>query len=441
MWLINGFGRVPCPVLSVGRLFLLLAFFASCTEPESLNPGLLPPGDLLLVNNAGGKNGIVSVTKSTEAARSDETPENLLGSFHDPELGKFSAGFMCQFLMEQNNPDFGSSPVCDSMVLSIPFSGGAYGFDNRLQGLQKIKVYQLTRDIFSDSLYYNDLNPASFCNLSTPLASVISYADAFYQGAGGISGNFKMVLPVSLGQAWLNSPTDFATNQTFVNYFKGLLFRAEFPDQESGTGGVWNLSPLRSGAPAKISLYYHQSGSPQVSQTFSFPVTGDCARINFFETVNSSLISAHLSDSTLGKSAIYGCSGSIAPVFYFPFMDQLRDTFSGGINRAELIVKLKPASADRFSNPVSLTMQARNTAGAWTSITEVSIGSTYFKGDFEPSGQLYRFNISVYLQEILRGKRLNNGVRIMLKNPGASPEIFSLLGSDQATLNLTLSRE
>jgi hypothetical protein len=86
-------------------------------------------------------------------------------------------------------------------------------------------------------------------------------------------------------------------------------------------------------------------------------------------------------------------------------------------------------------------MQARNTAGAWTSITEVSIGSTYFKGDFEPSGQLYRFNISVYLQEILRGKRLNNGVRIMLKNPGASPEIFSLLGSDQATLNLTLSRE
>jgi hypothetical protein len=427
--------NVICLLLGV------FSFLFSCTEPESLNPGILPGQDLILINNAIVKEGIISVTSVTESALSDEMPENLLGSLHDPEIGKFSIGFLCQFLMEQNNPDFGVSPVCDSLILTIPFSGGAYGFDNRLQGLQKIKVYQLNRAIFKDSVYYSSLNPASFCDLQNPLSTVFSYREGFPQSAGNPLGDFKVSLPVSLGQSWLNSPTELATNQTFVNFFKGLLLRPDFPDQEIGVGSIWNLTPLRSEAPAKISLYYHQSSSPQLSQTFSFPVTPDCARINFFEAINSSAVSAQLADSTLGRTVVYGRPGSLAPVLYFPFIEQMRDTFNGGINRAELLVKIKPASANLFSNPASLVIQDRNSSGIWAPITEVTLGSSFFNGNFEVSGHQYRFNISVYLQEILRGKRPNTGLRIISANPGVSPEIYTLLGSDDITLKLTLTKE
>lgn len=429
--------RMFLPVSCFLRCLPLIFLLQSCTEPESINPGLLPPADLLLVNNGTIKNGIISATRSTEAPRSDETPENLLGSFHDAETGRFAAGFLCQFLMEQNNPNFGSSPICDSLILSVPFSGGAYGFDNRLQGLQKIKIYALNKAIFKDSVYYSNVNPASFCDLANPIASLVSYRDAYPAG----TAEFKVALPVSLGQNWLNNPAEFVTNQTFVNYFKGLLLRPEFPDQEAGTGGVWNLSPLRTAAPAKISLYYHQSSSPQLPETFSFPVTGDCARINFFETLAGAQVNAQLSDSTLGKQVLFGLPGTTAPVFYFPFLQSLRDTFSGGIHKAELIVPVKPGSISNFSNPASLSMQAKNASGSWVPISEISIGASFFNGNFEPAANRYRFNISVYLQEILNQKRPDNGLRIMLKNPGASPEVFTLLGSDQVNLNLTLSKE
>jgi hypothetical protein len=119
----------------------------------------------------------------------------------------------------------------------------------------------------------------------------------------------------------------------------------------------------------------------------------------------------------------------------------MRDTFTGAIHRAELIVKLKPGSANLFANPPSLIMQARNTSGTWSNITELSLSSAFFNGNFESGGELYRFNISVYLQEILRNRRTDSGVRLVQRNQGSNPDRFVLLGSDDMTVNLTISKD
>ena len=96
------------------------------------------------------------------------------------------------------------------------------------------------------------------------------------------------------------------------------------------------------------------------------------------------------------------------------------DSGAIGINKAELVIKadtsLITALCDTFPPPTSLIVFAIADDGSMVPVPDAFEGATYFGGTFNKTTQTYTFNITRYIQQILDGKRNNNGIYILASN-------------------------
>ena len=82
------------------KLLFFLLFFAvvqSCKEPNGIGLEVQPESEKFDVNT-GTSNNFISYSVKESAQRSDETSQNMLGSYNDPIFGKVQAGFLTQFI-------------------------------------------------------------------------------------------------------------------------------------------------------------------------------------------------------------------------------------------------------------------------------------------------------------------------------------------------------
>ena len=119
-----------------------------------------------------------------------------------------------------------------------------------------------------------------------------------------------------------------------------------------------------------------------------------------------------------------------------------------GINKAELVIKtetsLLPAfNCDTFPPPAALVIYGIADDGVTTfKIPDYFEGATYFGGTFNYTTQQYTFNIARYIQQIVDGKRKNNGIYIVASNAAAYANRVSFGGgaassTRQMKLNIT----
>lgn len=355
---------------------------------------------------------IVSYSEIEDSVRSDETPSNLLGSFKDPVFGTSSAGFYTQVRLSSNDVNFGTSPVFDSLILSLAYNG--YYGDSTVP--QKVIIYELGEDIYRDSNYYSN---RSFKFNKPELANYTFFpkpSDSVNVDGEMQAPQLRINLNQTLADKLLHnaSPDNLANNYNFLTFFKGLYLKTSIA---AGNGSILYFDPLS--AISKLTLYYHNSTD---TTSYNFVINENCARINTFNhsdysDANAALISQAINnDTSLGQTRLYiQAMAGVRTKLQLPNLKNYFDNGKIAINSASLVITLDESdlTINDFTPPARLGLVKLDENGALYFVSDYNLGSSYFGGYYNESKKEYRFNIAKHVQEILNGDIIDYGLVLL----------------------------
>ncbi len=412
--------------------------FNSCKESDTLGGNLLPASDQSQFK-VSSKFNLTTFTVKEDSINSDDLSLSLLGSYVDPVFGKSTASLITQFVSSTNQLDFGSNPVADSVVLSLTYNG-YYGKINKLNGLQKIRIYRVSSGILKDSSYYSAENPHKYASESDFISEHTFLPDPTgkYQTGTPVQ---KFRLPQSFGQDFLNNQNTINSGG-FLNFFKGLYFKPANDFQSSGNGAILTFNLVNSEAPSKMTLYFHNDTST-VTQKFEMLINSDCSRVNFFKHDRNGIpaINNQFTDTTQGKTQLFiqnmaGLSSKI----WITNLDSWKDSMPIAITKAELIIPVESSLIDIYGVQSRLILVEKGDDGQYTAIPDFDLGDNYFNGNYNPGNNSYRFNLALYLQEIIAGKRIQKGLYLVPTASAIGANRVVLKGSNFIKFNVTYTK-
>lgn len=355
----------------------------------------------------------------------------LLGEIHDPVFGTTSAGFCAQFALQGTNTQLGSDLVLDSCVLTLQY-GGYYG--DTLTPL-RLEVYELNEQLTKAQYYSSDNNPShlgvNLVRSNTPVYpspnTRVKIDTATY------TAHLRIRLTDDFGNRMLNiSESDLANNSVFQSAFYGLVVKAT----STGSGNLCYFSP--TAAQSGLTLYYHAG---DVTKKYTFPISTDCARYNFFShdytTANIDFQRQVVNgDTALGKDLLYlqPTGGVKTHVDLSAFGDWVKDK-NIIINKAELIITNTDASENVFTSPANIGLQLVKSDGTTTYTPDDAVytSTSYFGGIYDSDKKEYRFRLTYYAQEILRNQGINDkGINIVATGSGIRGNRLVFRGTDES---------
>ncbi|MGC6431790.1 MAG: DUF4270 domain-containing protein [Jejuia sp.] len=105
---------------TLSLLLMLLAVVACDTEYSSIESDVLGSGNFNF-GTADSSYSVIAYNQRLSGQQVNGLPANLLGFYDDPTYGKTTASIVSQLLPTLYNPTFGSDPILDSVVLTIPY--------------------------------------------------------------------------------------------------------------------------------------------------------------------------------------------------------------------------------------------------------------------------------------------------------------------------------
>ncbi|WP_298531460.1 DUF4270 domain-containing protein [uncultured Algibacter sp.] len=306
---------------------------------------------------------LTAYNKKLDSLQVNNLVSNLLGVFNDPAYGPNKASIITQITPSIFNPDFGTEPVIDSVIMSIPYFSTTTSTDEdgfpiyKLDSLYgnidsdiKLTIFQngyLLRDFDPNNgqdntqkYYSNGSNSANsalngtttilfddhIVNPETPLLNIDSFIPSkdpiittVGEGEDAVTTRGEPAFRYPLNnEFWKETIIEkegdavLSNANNFHNYFRGLYFKAEATN-EDGTMIQLNLEG------GSITLYYTngEEGS-RSEQTYTLNFSGN--KLNTF--INNYDITLVNGDKTLGDAKLYlkGTEGSMAVVDLFKGM-------------------------------------------------------------------------------------------------------------------------
>lgn len=426
-----------------GLFFGVAVLLTGCKKPD-LGLEAQNPEDAVNLNNSSGI--ILKTTLEKEdSVRSDELNLNLLGTLNDSLLGKVSAGFYAQFRLPAPNINFGNLPVADSIILSLPYNGGAYG---NIYSKQKIFVYRLNQNFYKDSAYFsNDSlilypNPIGQTDFISPMINdSVKVFDVISKKTYKSRPQLRIPLENELAKEFLNNQDKFTSNETFLDFFKGLYIRSETETNSEGSGAILDFR-LTSGA--AIEFYYHNA-----SDTFmvSIKVNENCARFNRFSRIYSPEIMNALTNSTVNglQTTYVATMAGLRTRIDLPNIIKWRDSVlsinKGAfilINKARIIVPAAPDNLSKYPPNPLLRLITKDAKGNLLNTADNLSGTDYSGGLYDISKKQYTFNVARHLQALIDEKTENFGLFIQPPENATSSYRVRLNGGSNPFNNMKL---
>jgi hypothetical protein len=422
-----------------GLLLIISIFiFISCKkEPQELGLDLVESNPLEV--EVSDTTTVIAYSMPEDSIRTDETGVSLLGSIYDPVFGKTTAVVFSQIGISSLRPDFGTNPVCDSVIFSILYSG-YYGDTSTIQTL---RFYEITETLDLDTSYYSHqtvtTNPAElgyYTFSPRPTDSVLIDTIKY-------EPHLRCVMGPDLGNKILSADTSaFTSVDNFKEFFKGI---ALIPDQTATAPGQGSILYLNFyGNISKINIYYHNDEEDSLVYRLSVNSTTH-ARFGHFDHFAYEDAAAGFrqqvidGDTTLGASQIYLQSmAGVKTQIQFPFLKNWVNDYNIAINEAQLIFYDQSPDTAIFTPPAKLALYNLNEEGKLEFLDDQLESDTYFDGVHE--GTRYRFRINRYIQGILTGGQTSKG--LVLFSSGASVNasrvIINGYGSESERITLRL---
>lgn len=284
---------------------LAVLFMISCDNNTSgLGSSLIPDGDAIEVT----ADSCYAASRSIKAADSlvIMTSQCNLGRYTEPVSGStFQAGYLTQLsCMESFNlpdsvygignhtfPAWFDSAVADAKPYYAQLRIYYTGFFGDSTNTLKIEVFPLNRMIDANSIYYPDLDPSQFCDLSSkPIASITASADNFQnndsiRSTSSYYPSITIPLPDTLAQRILESyylpggKEKFADATSFMrNIIKGFYIRCA-----QGDGTVLYIDRSVLELNFKYINYEDQEDPSMESLMAEFPGNSEVLQLNCFK--------------------------------------------------------------------------------------------------------------------------------------------------------------
>ncbi|MDD2322045.1 MAG: DUF4270 domain-containing protein [Bacteroidales bacterium] len=414
------------------RLFLLAVsiilvsgFLSSCKkDPGQIGLGLMD--DELLSTGFTDTLAVFAHAVRVDSLRTDETTLNMLGAYADPVFGPSISNLVAELWMTSNNPNFGTNPVADSMVVYFHYTGGVYG---NLATPLHVTVYELDEDIEFDSTYYSTRRCAfkpepvgDFVFTPAPNDSVMD--------PDSTPGTPRLAIPLNLDFAnrILQADTaNFVDNVVFSDFMAGLYFAFE-PITSPGEGSIFDVDLLNTRSITV--LYYHNTTD---TSTFSIRSSTYTPRYSQFEhdyTLASPELTAQLDGDTLGgrEQLFVQPMGGVKTVIRIPDLLALNGDFETSVNEAKLIMEVYNQDTS-YSLPANFELMMVNDDGSQSVIPDYSEGSSFYGGNYNAESGTYTFRITRYVQHVLGGDITNRGLELIVSGGSAVPERAVLYGT------------
>jgi hypothetical protein len=434
------------------RILLLLAVlaiaFTSCEEYSSIGVEVLPGGDLIAIYNRMIKDDISAYTFTDDSMRTDEASNSLLCSFNDSLFGVTTIDFATQFRL-LDYPKYGPKAKPDSLRLYLYYRV----FYGDIRTKQKLSVYELESSIDPDKSYYQDVDLKSLAydkllgkiefNPKVKLDSLTK--DTFYQ-------LINIPLDMSLGNKLFNaSADDLASNDAFLEYFKGLY--VESAKINNRGGAILSLEALSSGSfsGSALVLFYHNDSiktkaGKDSALIMPFIISKYSARVNrFVHDYTKAPFYSNLNKQTNADSLIYvQATGGLKSSIRIDNLTSWQDSTNTAINKAELIFTIDTLASQvrKYPPPTQLLFTVVDSTGVEVLPIDYGFSPTLYGGTLNKN-YTYKFLVTQQLQAVIDGKAKNLGFYLTpaLKNNQANRVV--LKGSKSKVgikLSVTYSR-
>ena len=382
------------PYSKVLVFFCFIAFTLSCEEDYTeIGTDVINNQNISIDNQSYPAK---TYNKRITPFQSNNLPSNLLGYYYDPNFGGTTAHFLSQLTPQNFSPSFGNNPVLDSVFLTIPYSsktdGETYTLDS-LYGNGPIKLSVFKNNFFlrnfdpgSDlddfQAYYSNgaLSVSEGLNSAELEAQLLYTSDAFIPSnepidltetnLGGeeevietLAPSLRIrlddpgILPQDFWETLIFEKEDgdeLSSASNFYNYFRGLYFKVEAVNSNTGSMVQLNFSS----ANAHVKLHYSfesdpdENGESTINQgVYQLNFLGN--RTTLFENnFNTGFLQAiDSADEIQGDEHLYlkGGEGSMAIVELFSedqsgndfddFITDFREIINEGQSNEERIIK------------------------------------------------------------------------------------------------------
>ncbi|MDR2652137.1 MAG: DUF4270 domain-containing protein [Prevotellaceae bacterium] len=235
---------------------MLILFFASCTNVDkTIGVDMIPDDEQYVLVTDTVYPSVYNVT--LDSVMTMNLQYNSFGSYYDPILGTTTAGMAFQLAPTTDSVTFGTTHTVDSVILTIVVDDrtGEDSYD------QTLKIYELTKQIYYDSVYYPIVDINSMIN---PVPVATKQYMRTPKDRWDTSDTLKIHLDNSIGEKLVSAPSSvmiYDSINLFYEYFKGLYITAE--DVTSGVTGRMNRIPM-STLDINLSVYYNRDGKDTV---------------------------------------------------------------------------------------------------------------------------------------------------------------------------------
>jgi hypothetical protein len=401
--------------LDLLTLLISLFIFTGCQNTDSIGLDVDPATDI-------NGNFIDTVTIKTSTVREDSIStislsQFPLGYFIDPIFGKTEASIALSLNLLNSATTFGTAPVLDSAVLVLHYGTEFYGDST---SKFKIEVHQLINQLNQTSPYYNTVkHDFDATILGSQLVTVRRKDSVKVNEIIGAKPDIMITkapqirIPLNasfISDKFLNSSaTNFSTNAIFQKYIKGLYLTVN-QAQSTGPGGIAFLNLTDS---SRLDLYYkNTSGTTVDTVVLAFPIKSGDAPVaaTFTHNYTGTNVQTQLNNPSVQYDFTYVQGlGGVRTKLRFPFIDELKKLGNITINKADLIVTVEGGTAGYVPSPRLLLYMTdianqRQFTPDFSTDASVSLADMDFGGFYDSTNKRYKFVLTTYIQNILKGK-------------------------------------
>ena len=384
----------------------LLSFFliVSCKKKDKFIGQNHISSSELLASGGVDTFSLVTYTVQEDSTISDNPAFSILGSYSDPEFGPVNAEIYTQLRLAGVNPNFGdiSTISIDSVVLGLQYAG-YYGNT----GDQTVEVFEINDvdGLSLDSTYYSFTTKSTTGSTLVPLGSETLNFNPSNQtviGEDTVDAQLRIYLDTNFGWNIINeansNPASFASNEAFLDFFKGFHIRTNNMAQMPGEGGLFYFSindPL-----SKMTIYYTQDGT---QKRYDLVINSECADFNHVDIQNAGTnVQTVIDTPSEGQKQFYAQSfGSRARV-EIPGLDNLPK--NAVVHKAILELPVQYQSGTPFHPGLDISV------ATYLSETDKTLFSIGVIGGYDDFNKRFSFDMRNYVQAVVNGEAVNTGL-------------------------------
>jgi hypothetical protein len=401
--------------LDLLTLLISLFILSGCQETESI--GLDVDASTAINGSFIDTLSIYASTVKEDSIITNSLEQYPLGYLNDPIMGKTTADIAMSLTLDPPGLSFGTDPVLDSAVLVLYYGKEFHGDST---SKFKVEVHQLTKELNPNTTHYNTQSVQANNTVIGSKFSSFNLKDSvrvieLVKGKPDVQKTKPPHMRIQLDKDFINSnlinlsSASLASNTELNKAIKGFYLKVN-KTQTTGKGGIafFNLTDS-----SRLEVYYKSNNGTEIDTNLhKFPIKNNSSPViaSFNHDYSGTAIQTQLNNPNIifDNTFVQGLAG-LRTKLNFPYLDKLKSLGNITINKAELIVNVV-GGTDGFKPSPRLLLYQTDIAKQRQFIPDfgvnpvVSMTDRDFGGFYDSSNKRYKFVITTYLQDILRGR-------------------------------------